>query len=333
MTLRIIDAEEQLNAAIAQLESALIAWAGVASEIWRSEGEGVDGAAYARRDDVYVYLEKTPESVRIGAALSDRDRDLLRIALPRLTPAEARKRWAIAQDDEESRAYLLIAADELRRQGLRDPFRRLAGVNLIKKANVAERDFVLLGPISEPAIGDALLSLAGLSPRFERHVEQLGALAGAGTDGDNALYAASWAVERRQRARLHVRQALEARLGAAGFSADIAESGPLRADFAMSRGAETLVIEIRDKADVDDVLTAVGRLALVAPQSAGLVRVLALPAPRDAAQDALDTLKPALTEMGLSVLLFDFDGKRTTLSLALTDASLAPELAAILADS
>src|SRR5262249_35181860 len=96
-----------------------------------------------------------------------------------------RKRFAVAIGEADE-PYLLISADELRRQDIRDPFKRLAGAPQIKRANVSDRDYVMVGPLNDARAADALLSLAALSPRFEAHVEKLGALVGASDPRDEA---------------------------------------------------------------------------------------------------------------------------------------------------
>lgn len=297
--------------------------------MWQTDGrDGVEaeGASYARRDDVYVFVERQRRHVLIGAALNHKDRDLYRVALPRQEPAKERKRWALAQDDETGETHLLIAADELRRQSVRDVFRRLAGAPQIKRANVSDRDYVLIGPLEEASVGDALISVGGLHPDFERHVERLASLAAESDEREEAeLYKISRAVERQHRAHARVVHALFERLHAAGFALDQAETGGLRADFAMSRGAETLVFEIRADGAIEDVLKALGQLAVVAPKPAGLHRILALPAPRDQLGGALEPFRPAFEELGVSVLVYDFVGREVSFFFALANADLPRE--------
>lgn len=333
MTLRIIDATEHFDAAIARLETALRIWGGGESQAWRaapSAGAPIDGVSFARREDLYLYLEKSGTQVRLGAALADGDRDLLSVALPRTAPADARARVAVAEDDEDGRAHLLISADALKAHNIREPFGRLAGVRMIRRARIGERDYVLLGPLDAPPIGDALLALAGLSPLFERHVEALASFAETETD---ALYAPARTVVSRHRAGVAAAQALTERLAAQGFAADVAETGALRASFAMSRGADTIVFEICARAAIGAFTEAVGRLALTAPPGAGLDAALLLPAAAAEADDGLAPFAAALAALGVSVIHFDFDGARARFIASPYGAAPADALSAALTEA
>ncbi|MBI1186506.1 MAG: hypothetical protein GC206_04125 [Alphaproteobacteria bacterium] len=330
MTLRIIEGVDQFDAAIARLETALRIWGGGESQTWRAAAPvraDTDGVSFARRDDLYLYLEKTPGAVRLGAALADGDRDLFSATLPRDDPASARVRCAIAEDDEDGRAHLLVSAEALKAQRIRDPFGRLAGVHMVRRARVGERDYVLLGPLDAPPIGDALLALAGLSPLFERHVESLASFEGEARD---ALYAATRAVTVRHRAAVSATQALAERLRAEGFAPDIAETGALQAAFAMSRGPDTIVVETCACAQLGVFSAAVGRLALSAPPGAGLQPVLLMPAAAAGRGESLAPFAAALTVLGVCVVTFDFDGQRAVLNASPHGAAALGDLAAAL---
>ncbi|MGE0829250.1 MAG: hypothetical protein AB7O04_07865 [Hyphomonadaceae bacterium] len=334
MTLRIIDAETALEAAIAKFEDALTAWAGAKSNVWQKdwrEGAEAEGASYARREDVYIFVEKQKRDVLIGVSLAERDRDLFRAALPRAAPAADRKRYAIAEDDSDGQSYLLIAADELKRQGIREPFRRLAGVANIKRANVSERDYVLIGPLNDARAADALLSLGGLHPDFERHVERLAALAGeSDAREETLLYPVSRQVERMHRAHEKIVAALFQTLHGAGYAIDDVETGLFRADFAMSLGAETLVFEIRADAALEDLIKALGQLTLAAPKAAGLTRILALPAPREQLGAALEPYFSTFEEHAISVLIYDFKDGEARFFLERADTGLSDGARALL---
>jgi hypothetical protein len=335
MTLRMIDAEAPLDAAFDALEAALEAWAGGRSDAWQKDdrnGPGASGASFARRDDVYLYVEKDRHTRVLGVALSERDKDLVRIEVSRAEPMKDRKRVALAVD-EAGLAFLLIAADELKRQDVRDAFRRLAGAPRVKRANVSGRDYVLIGPVNDPACADALLSLAALHPRFEGHVEKMASLATQQDGADEAdIYKISPNVARQHRAPAKVTRALFERLTAIGYLMDTVALGRLTADLAMSRGEDTVVFEVRPEADVDDLQKALGHLALIAPRALGIARVIALPAPRDALGATLDPYKQAFVEMGVSLIVYDFQGGQPRFSVELADASLDADLRAAIAD-
>ncbi len=318
MTLRIIDAEVQLDQAFGLLRSTLKAWAGGRDEAWQQEGrDGVraEGAAYSRREDVYVAVERDERRWTLSVALTEKDQILLEVAIPRRDPARDRKRFAMAWSDGDE-PFLLLGVDELRRQGLRDPFRRLAGAPLVKRANVSDRDYVLIGPLKEEGAPDALLSLAALHPRFEALVERLGALAGRSDEADEAeIYTVSPRVARERRVHAKVSAALFQRLRGAGFQIAELKSGVLRADFAAVRGDKALAFEIRADAEIGGGLKALGQLVAVAPAGGagsgpGFRRSLVLPGPRESLGSALAPFEAAFRELGVLVLLYDFkDGE------------------------
>jgi hypothetical protein len=310
MALRIIDAEMQLEQAFLQLEKALTAWAGGKSEAWQKDGRGgAEGASYARRDDVYLYTEKTPKLLSVGVALTEKDRALLTLELPRNEPARNRRKFALAAGDQDE-PYLLVSADELKHQDIRDPFKRLAGAPQIKRANVSDRDYVMIGPLSDAKAAEALLSLAALNPRFEAHVEKLGALAASSDEADERdVYRVSERVARERRVHTKVVEALFARLRGAGFQVAELSNGPIKADFAVAREDMAIAFEIRADAELEDFLKAIGQLVLIAPAGGAFKRCMVLPAPREALGGALAPFEAALAEIGALVLLYDFPNK------------------------
>jgi hypothetical protein len=296
MSFRIIDTSAALDQAVARLREALSEWAG-GGDVW------ADGESYARREDVYLFVIAEAEKIAIGAALTGRDEEILRIELPRKEPTRDRKRAALVVGDGDA-PFLMVSLDELRRQGLRDPLRRLAGASLLKRATVANREYLLVGPLSQAKAADALLSLAALSPAFERHVEKLGALAGEGEEDD--LYLISARVAGAHRVRAKIGATLLAKLRTAGFQVADIRNGPIKADFAVARADAAIAFEIRPDAALSDFLAALGRLALVAPGGGAFRRALVLPAPRDNLAAATAPFETACREIGVWVLMFDF---------------------------
>jgi hypothetical protein len=309
MALRIVDAELQLDSAFDQLSKTLAQWAGGKGEPWQKDGrEGAreEGVSYSRRDDVYLYTEKTQRLHSVGVVLTEKDRALLTIEIPRRDPAKDRKRVAAAIGDAEE-PYLLVSADELRHQDIRDPFKRLAGAPQIKRANVSDRDYVMIGPLTDARAAEALLSLAALNPRFEAHVEKLGALAGASDDRDEAdVYQVSSRVARERRVHAKVVEGLFARLRGAGFQVAELKNGPLTADFSVARADIAIAFEIRAHAELEDFLKAIGQLVVIAPAGGAFKRCMVLPAPREALGGALAPFEAALKEIWALVLLYDF---------------------------
>ncbi len=334
MPLRIVDDPAQLDQAYAALKSALTAWAGPGAHAWAAQGglePAGEGASFARRDDVHLYLERTDDRIAIGVALTAHDRDLLRLEFLRDAPARRKRRLAIAVEDDGAFA-LLISTEALADQDIRDPLKRLAGAPLAKRADIGGRDFVLLAPLGEPRIADALAAVAGLSPHFERHIAQLGDLA-AGEDArmKTALYEISPRVARTHKVQRRVVAALHEKLAGAGFQLDEAEAGPLKADFVMSRGAESLVFEIRGDAEIADLVRGLGQLTLVAPKGASLTRVLVLPAPRQDIGQAIAAFYPALDELSVNVLLYDLSDAGMSFHFDRVDATLPRETRALFA--
>ncbi len=303
--MRIIEDPAELDAAYAALAAAWGAWA--PPQRWASrdalEPAG-EGASYARRDDVHLFLERTNDKIALGAALTERDQNLLRVEFMRDAPARRKRRVAIAADDA-GKHHLLLSAEVLAEQDIRDPFRRLAGAPLAKRAEIGGRDYVLLGPFDAPRIADAFLAVAGLSPAFARHIAKLGALAADEDERlETSLYEISRNVARAHKVQRRVVAALYEALSVKGYRLDEASAGPLKADFAMTQGAETLAFEIRGDAEIADLVRGVGQLALAAPRGAGLTRFFVLPAPRDDSR-ALAPFMPAFEELGVSVLFYD----------------------------
>lgn len=330
MTLRIIDAELQLEHAFEVLEDTLSAWAGGKADIWQKLGRGgvsLEGASFARRDDVYLFVERSPKDVATGVVLAEKDRPLLRIEIPRREPARDRRRIAAALDDN-GEAYLLVSLEELRRQGVREPFRRLAGAAHLKRANVADRDYALIGPLSDPRSADALMALASLAPDFERHVERLGRPTEDHDDAD--MYRVSAAVQRQHRVEAKIARALLDRFRQAGFEVEELRHGPVRADLAVRRGEVALAALVRADAELDDFLKGLGRLLLVAPESRGWRRLIALPAPRDPIGQALAPFEATFRELRLALVFFDFRTGEAAFALGYEPEGFPPELKAAL---
>lgn len=306
--MRIVDDPAQLDQAYETLRVALAAWAGPGAHQWRSQSAlepSADGASFARRDDLHLYLERTADKLALGVALTEKDADLLRVEFMRDAPARRKRRAAIATD-ADGRFHLLLSQDLLADQDIRDPLKRLAGAPLVKGAEIGGRNYVLLGPFDAPRVADGLAAVAGLSTGFQRHIARLGDLA---ADEDermkDALYPISRNVARAHKVHRRVITALHERLSGAGYQDDEARTGPLVADFAMSHGAETLVFEVRADAELSDLVRGIGQLALAAPRGAALTRIFVLPAPRDNADAALAPFMPTLEELGVSVLFYD----------------------------
>lgn len=330
MALRIVDAELQLDSAMETLEATFAKWAGGRSDQWQADGkEGPreSGTSYARREDVYLFVHRRPREIAVGVALSEKDRDLVNITLPRKEPAKERRRMALAVDDSGA-SFLLISVEELKRQNIRDALRRLAGAPQIKRANVADRDYVLLGPLEDVRVAEALLALAGLNPLFERHIERLGALAVASDDRDEAeLYRASPRVARQHRIHAKVVQALFAHLHGLGFEVEELKNGPYRADFAMRRRELAIAFEIRAAAELEDVLKSLGQLMLAAPKSSGFHRCMVLPAPREALGAVFEPFTAAFSESGVMLLMYDVKERAFVFWPQITPAGFPPELA------
>ncbi|MGE3141897.1 MAG: hypothetical protein AB7L65_01130 [Hyphomonadaceae bacterium] len=327
MALRIIETPAQLDAAYDGLAAALTAWAGPGgARQWRSSDAlepEAEGASFARRDDLHLYLERTRDRIALGAALTPRNRDLVRVEFSRAAPARRKHRAAFAFDDAGDAYFLMISTDALKDHDIRDPFRRLAGAPLVKRAELGGRDYLMIGPLDAPRIADALFAVAGVSPAFEKHIAKLGAVvADEDERQESEVYAVSRAVERAPRAVSRVISALHEHLMRAGFQLDAAEAGALKADFVMSRGAESLVFEIRGDAELADLVRGLGQLALVAPRPAALTRMLLLPAPRDELGQALAPFAPAFEELSVNVLFYDFEGDAVTFRFERADPAL-----------
>lgn len=328
MALRIVDDPTQLDLAYDTLVASLTAWAGPGAHSWRSQGAlepSADGASFARRDDLHLYVERTADKIAIGVALTEKDRDLLRAEFMRDAPARRKRRLAIAAD-EEGRFHLLLSVEALTDQDIRAPLRRLAGAPLAKRAEIGGRDFVLLGPFDSPRIADALAAVAGLSEGFARHIARLGDLVSEEDERmKSALYPVSRNVARAHKVQRRVIAALHERLSLAGYHADEARAGPLPADFAMTKGAETLVFEVRADAELFDLVRGVGQLTLAAPRGASLTRIFVLPAPRDSIGDALAPFHPAFEELSISVLLYDIRNDALEFHFERADPGLSAE--------
>src|SRR5262249_44751726 len=149
-----------------------------------------------------------------------------------------------------------------------------------------------------------------LNPRFEAHVEKLGALAAASDEQDERdVYRVSDRVARERRVHSKVVDALFMRLRSAGFQIAELTNGPIHADFAVAGAYRAIAFEIRADAELEDFLKAIGQLVLIAPAGGAFKRCMVLPAPRDALGSALAPFEAALHEVGALVLLYDFQNK------------------------
>jgi hypothetical protein len=332
MALRIVDAELQLDQAYETLRKTLTDWAGGHADPWQKDGrDGLreEGASFSRRDDVYLFVMRDAKNVSIGAALTEKDQEILRLEIPRREPAKERKRAALAADDANE-PYLMASVDELRRQSIRDPFKRLAGAANVKRANVSDRDYVLIGPLTDTHTADALLSLAALSPAFERHVEKLGALAAQSDEHEEAdVYKVSSRVAGAHRVHAKIVEALFEKLRGAGFQVADLRNGPIRADFAAARADAAIAFEIRADAELGDFLKALGQLVLIAPGGGAFRRALVLPAPREQVGGALAPFEAAFREIGVWVLMYDFKDGRASIWTQSAPPELPADLRAL----
>lgn len=329
MTLRIIDADGPLLTAFSQLEATLAAWGGGRTDAWERQ-DGLEGWSFSRSEAVYLFLERQRRKYVFGAALSAGDHDLFAFDISRDEPGRDKKRVAVAMN-EAGESFLLIAAEALKGKGIGDVFRRLAGAPAVKRANLADRDYVLIGPLTDQRSAEALLAVAALHPRFERQIEKAAHLAADDDREDADIYAVSSGVAKTHRAAAKATRALFERLAALGYYAETVELGALKADLAMSRGEDTVVFEIRAEAEVEDLQRALGHLALIAPLALGLTRVIVLPAPKEALGATLDPYKQAFEEMKVSLVFYDFRGGETVLMLDTADPGLHADVRLALA--
>jgi hypothetical protein len=353
MTLRIVDSNAEVEAAWEVLGTTLRTWAGENNDAWQRDGL-VDNARergdmFWRRDDFYVFLYRSDREFGLGVSLTERDRDLLRVAIDRREPARDRRKFAVAKSPE-GETFLLVALEQLRRQNIRDALTRLPGVAAIKRATISNRDFLLIGPMSDPRMPDALVALIQLSPVFERHLERLGKLLEGDDDDENdvPLYRLSQRVRSQRRVQARVVEALFQRLRGAGFEWSETRIGEwdaqgqdeprndrererrlMRADFVAARAGGTLVMEIKAEADREDVFKAVGQLAVQGRAVADSRRVLVLPAPRDPLGRALAPFEAAFAELDITVLMFDFKGSAVDLWMVRRGARIPDDVASI----
>jgi len=329
MTLRIIDAEPALLSAFRQLEATLCAWAGEPSDIWEGE-DATQGASFSRSEDVYLFMERRARRAVFGVALSANDADLIRFEISWKEPARDKSRVVAAQN-EAGECFFLIGADALKSQGVGDVFRRLARAPAIKRANLANRDYVLIGPLTDPRSAEALLALAALHPRHGLQIDKSAHLATDEDRDDAVIYEVSVGVRTTHRAMAKAARALHDRLSTCGYYAETVEFGALKADLAMSRGEDTVVFEIRAEARVEDLQRGLGHLALIAPSALGLMRVIVMPASKRALGAAFDPYKQAFEDMKISLLFYDFRNGEVVLTFDAVDPSLHPDVQQALA--
>jgi len=302
--LRIVDADLQLNQAFDLFERTLQAWAGGRADEWRKDGpRGVaeEGSTYARRDDVYVSVAMTDETAAIGVALMPGDRAILDIALPRRGPGRDRRRAALAVDDNGD-VFLLAAEESLRERGVREPFRRMAGHAFAKRARVAGRDYLMLGPLAQAGVVDAILALAALHPTFEAHLDRLARLDAPAPMG---VWRVSDGLARVHRGAEKAAFAAALALRRAEFVLIDPLPGPFAVDVAARRGEAYLAVRAVRDASAETLAQAAGALALAAPACDGWTRILLAPAPRAADDPALAAFADALAEMGITLTTFD----------------------------
>jgi hypothetical protein len=328
INLRIIDADLQLDQAFDAFERTLKSWAGGRAGEWRTDGpRGVaeEGATYARRDDVYLFVSMTDEAAHIGIALMPSDRSVLDIGLPRRGPGRDRRRAALASDDE-GRLYLLAAEEALRLQGVREPFRRMAGHAFAKRARVGGRDYLMLGPLTDPGAVDALLAVAALHPAFEAHLDRLARIdAPASAD----LWRASDGVARLHRGAERAVFAAAQALRRANFILEPPLESPFGIDLSARRGEAAIAICAVREPSACAIAERAGALCLAAPTSAGYVRALLAPAAREPEDRTLLALADALADMEVSLVRYDIRDDAMTL----TPVGAAPGIVALMSFS
>lgn len=304
MSLRIVDADLQLNQAFDLFERTLKAWAGGRTDEWRTDGPaGIveEGATYARRDDVYVSVAMTDAAASIAVALVPGDVVVLEIALPRRGPARDRRRAALAVDDN-GETFLLAAEEALRAQGVRDAFRRMAGHAAAKRARVGGRDYLMLGPLGDPAAVDALLALAALHPTFEAHLDRLARL-DAPTPA--TLYRPAETLAHAHRFAEKAAFALAARLRAADYEIVTAATGPFVADVAGRRDDVAIAAHVTRAVTPAAIAEALGVLGLAAPAQQGFFRLLIAPAPRDSTDANFAAFADAAADLDIALVCAD----------------------------
>jgi hypothetical protein len=331
MSLRIVDNRADLEAAWDVLGTTLKSWAGENNDAWQRDGVVDDarerGDMFWRREDVYLYQFRNDKNVGFGVSLTEKDRDLLQLEIRRGEPAKERRKIAVAVS-ESGEYHILVALDQLKRQSIRDALTRLPGVPAIKRATISNRDFILVGPLSDPRAPDALVALASLNPHFERHVEKLGKLLSENDEEEDEvdLYEISRRVRSQRRVQARVIDALFGKVRGMGYQlADTKvaewegmdeearsmrerEKKLIRADFIATRQTDSLVMEIKAECEREDVYKAIGQLSVYAAAGENRTRVLVLPAPRDPLGRALQPFEPAFAELDISVIMFDFKG-------------------------
>lgn len=295
MGYRILAGGDQRDAVLDDFARAAAHWAGAPAQAWRLI-DGARGRSFARGGDFYIYLEQSDAGSALGVARARDDCDVLRIALDHDAQSDAADDAALLWDDEDADAFLVLSETWLLQSGIADPFVRAAGSALIKRADIGARRFLMLGPLDKPRAADALIAIGGLKASAE----------------SDTLYPVGHGVERTHRARDQALSHLAERLEAAGYKRDAASAAGLSAELALSLEAQTLVFAAPRRLTATAIAAALGSFAIYAPREAGCVRILTLPGPHLDDGGALEPFLPALQELSVSVLFYDFaaDGPR-----------------------
>ncbi|MDX2236794.1 MAG: hypothetical protein NW203_04440 [Hyphomonadaceae bacterium] len=311
MPVRIVSDGGHVEAIADAFARAAAHWAGGRSETW-TIGE-THGEGFVRDDDLYLFVERSVEAIAFGAARRDDDRDILRVIFARAAPDARRDDVALAWDDADADAYLLMSLDALARQGVADPLRRLAGAAPVKRADIAGDAFAAIGPLDKPRGAEGLAALARLSCAAAR-------AAGA------PLYApaAARALRLRDRALAEV----SGRLAHLGYFAAAAAPAPFGPDIAVQRGGVTLSIAAPRALHPHAVAAAMSAAVVGAPIAGQGVRILAAPAPAQDDGGAFNALRPAFEAMRLSLMFYDLGADGFVLTTPIAHPSLADHLRA-----
>jgi hypothetical protein len=202
----------------------------------------------------------------------------------------------------------------------------MAGHAFAKRARVGGRDYLMLGPLTEPGAVDALLALAALHPAFEAHLDRLARI---DAPAPTHLWRISDGVARLHRSAERAVFAAAQALRRADFTIEAPPEGPFGIEMAARRGDAAIAICAVREASSCAVAERAGALCLAAPTSAGFVRALLVPAPRESDDRTLAALADALADMDVSLVRFDVRDEAVTLS----PVGPAPAIVALLAAS